>query len=371
MDGAREALVFDLKDPVSKVIARMYAENASEVTVFDGKSYIGVLSSDKLIKKNISEPDKIKLLNLKSSIDRIEPFEGADPQEIIKSVLVNNYKSAPVKENGKLFFLKKLEMLKFAKESIKNKKAADVMIFPYVVSASDSFDVAKSILRDSGSNRLVVLEKDKVVGILHPLDILHLITSKSRSEGGVLTGEKIDLGKILVSSKSVMQEDFLRAAPDTKLSDLVKQMSDKNKDTIIVEEKGKLVGLVTPRHILKLAGQEVGGVYVQITGIQDEDMFIKSIVDDEIAHEIRKLAKVAHIDYMTLHVSKYNEKGSRVKYSVHGKLITSVGMFFAQDFAWDLTQAVRGLLKKMEKELLKKRGKIEHSDRTDKRFRNR
>ena len=104
-------------------------------------------------------------------------------------------------------------------------------------------------------------------------------------------------------------------------------------------------------------------MYVETAGFQDEDEFIKSVIDNEITREVRLLAKLAHIDYMTLHLSKYNEAGRRTKFSVHGKLITNIGMFFAQDYAWDLTQAVRGVLQKLEKEVQKKRGKIQHLDR--------
>ena len=54
---------------------------------------------------------------------------------------------------------------------------------------------------------------------------------------------------------------------------------------------------------------------------------------------------------------RHKETGKRVKYSVKGRLITEKGMFFADDHAWRLTKAVKGVLEKMEREVVKSIGK--------------
>ena len=99
---------------------------------------------------------------------------------------------------------------------------------------------------------------------------------------------------------------------------------------------------------------QVAGVNVRISGQQKEDDFIKSVVDEQLRNEIRKLGKLLPINSMNLHIDRHREAGKRVKYSVKGKLMTEMGMFFANDHAWDLTQATRGVLSKLEKEVIKK-----------------
>ena len=364
-DLAEEPLVFDSQTTVSKLISKLEEAKKNEAIVLDGNVYKGVISADNLIKKNIQEADKIKLEGLKSVIEKIEPFaDDITLEEAVNSGLVNNFKSIPVYKNNQICLLSKLSLLSFVpKDVLKGKKASDIMIFPDVISAEDSLSVAKSIARDAHSNRVALLDKnDKVIGILDSLDILSSIINKTRSKRGEISGEKISLGNVYAGSKFI-QDDFLKVEDNVSLSDLISQMIKKNKDTAVVEKGGKFVGLITPRHILKLVSAQISGVFVQTTGFQDEDGFIRSVVDKEIEREIQLLAKLAHIDYMTLHLSKYNETGKRIKFSVHGKLITNIGMFFAQDFAWDLTQATRGVLEKLEKELKKKRGKIESRDR--------
>ncbi len=363
-DVAEEPLVFDAQTPVSKVISRLSETGRTEGLVLSDDSYVGVISAENLIKTNITDPDKTKLGSLKS-IEKIEPFsDDLTLEEAVNSVLINNYKSIPIYKGNKICLLSKLSLLSFVpKDVLKGKKASDVMIFPDVISTEDSISVAKSIVREAHANRIAILDKnDKLIGILGALDILSSSIAKIRSKRGEISGEKISLGKVSAGSK-FSQENFPKVDENKPLSEIVSEMVKRKKNTVIVEKNGAFRGLVTPRHILKLVSAKISGVYVQTTGFQNEDEFIRSVVDDEITREVRLLAKLAHIDYMTLHLDKYNETGKRTKFSVHGKLITNIGMFFAQDFAWDLTQAVRGVLNKLEKELKKKKGKSESKDR--------
>ena len=128
---------------------------------------------------------------------------------------------------------------------------------------------------------------------------------------------------------------------------------------MIIEKGGKVAGIVTPKLILKLLGQEVQGIYVRVSGLQKEDTFIKGVVDEEIRNEIQKLARFFPIDHMVMHVDRYHKTGKRVKYSVRASLITERGIFFAKDHGWDITKAVRGILHKLEREIIKKNEKAE------------
>jgi len=56
------------------------------------------------------------------------------------------------------------------------------------------------------------------------------------------------------------------------------------------------------------------------------------------------------LSYFVMHVRTYHKTGKRVKYSVQARLITEKGDFFADDYAWDLTKATKGVLAKIEKE---------------------
>lgn len=99
------------------------------------------------------------------------------------------------------------------------------------------------------------------------------------------------------------------------------------------------------------------GVYVKISGLQKEDAFIRAKVDEEIAHEIRKLARFFPVDQLEINVKKHEIGGKRKKYSLKAKLFTEKGLFFAQEHDWDVTKAAKNMMKKLEREVVKAKEK--------------
>ena len=96
---------------------------------------------------------------------------------------------------------------------------------------------------------------------------------------------------------------------------------------------------------------------IRINGLDEESDFIRSGVEDEIKNSIRKLQNMFTIKCLIVQVDKYHKTGRRKKYSVNARLITNKGMFFAKDHVWDITKAVKGVLNKLEREALRKKGK--------------
>jgi len=142
---------------------------------------------------------------------------------------------------------------------------------------------------------------------------------------------------------------------------VVDVMLKNSNDTAVVMEDGKLLGLITPREIIKLVSGSVGGVYVRVSGIQDEDAFLRSIVDSEIRNTVRKIGKIVRIQYMTLNVKRGKVPGKlavkKINYTVLGKLVTDSGVFVSSNDAWDLSRAMKGSLKILEKEVIRKSGR--------------
>jgi hypothetical protein len=98
----------------------------------------------------------------------------------------------------------------------------------------------------------------------------------------------------------------------------------------------------------------IDGVNVTISGIHEEDEFVRLKLNEEIVHTISKLGKMIPIDSFVMHVRKYHKTGNRIKYSVQTRLITEKGEFFSDDYAWELTKAAKGTLEKLESEVIRK-----------------
>ena len=367
---AEKPLVFDVKDRLSKVISKMHEEKRSDAFVFNKKEFVGVISAKDIVRRGFTDPEDVKLGNLGSVIRRVKAFEANSPlKEIINSFLINNYRCVPLEGDSGMLSLNKLDLLKLVPpESLRGKKASDVMFFPECVSASDHLSVVKSIFRNSNVYRVAVIGPgSKVEGVVDDIDLLKVFTERSKAGKGEKSGEKVHEMDIPISSHLLMQGSFITASPETDLRYLVQAMIGKKNDTVVVEEDGKLAGMVTPREILKLVGSDIAGVYVNISGIQDEDSFLQNLVNSGIRSSIKKLAKIIHLHYISLNVKRRvnpteGTKG-KVSYNVKGKVVSNKGAFFADDTSWDLTKSTQSVLKKLEREVMKKMSKDRDYDK--------
>jgi CBS domain-containing protein/ribosome-associated translation inhibitor RaiA len=350
-------IAFSPEDMVSKAASRMVREGKRAVLVSNDDEFVGILSAKNMVKKKMDNPDKTKI---RQFVDRIDPILSETPtSEVLNSMMINDYSALPVKNSrGEISILTKLGLLKTVRGNpvFKEKTAEDVMNFPYSISATDSLTTARSLMRDLNLSRLPVLGKNnRLEGLVDSMNLLKAIIAKRRAGRGELSGEDIKLDDIKIIS--FMTRNPAKSDPKQKLSRVIGTMIKNNTPTIMVLEKDEVKGIITPRDILKLIGREVRGTYVTISGLQGESNFIKSLVDEEVSNEIRKIAKFMPVESFILHVDKYHEEGKRVKYSVKGRLITNRGVFSAGDFAWDVTKAMRGVLNKIEREVLKKKDK--------------
>jgi ribosome-associated translation inhibitor RaiA len=115
--------------------------------------------------------------------------------------------------------------------------------------------------------------------------------------------------------------------------------------------------MIAPGDVLKLLGKEVKGAYVTISGIEDEDDFIKSVIYQEIESTLKKINKFYPVNYLVVHADKYGT-GKRTKHSIKARLATEKGFFFTHGRAWDLAQAVKAALANLEKETIKRKEKF-------------
>jgi len=362
-DVAEPALVFSAGETVSRVIARMLSTGKQEAMVFEGKPFgsktlAGVVFADGLVKRKINSPEKAKIGRFVEHVNPVHPSMAVE--KAIKMFLANDCKTIPICEGGN-FFITKLGVLKVLKsrKELKGKVAGDVMNTPYCISRDDSIATAISVLRETGVSRLPVVDNDgSPAGLLDSLDLLKARAEKSRMNLGEEVGEKARTDS--ARAMSLMKRDFPSVEPGTPLKGAVEAMIDKGMLTAVVVDGGRVAGIVTPKPIFRLFAGRQRGVYVRLTGIADESDFIKSVINDEVTAEIRKLGSMLSIDYLVMHVDTYRRAGRRREYSVKARLVTDRGMFFAGDIAWDITKAVSGTLAKLEREVLKKKGRAKN-----------
>ena len=100
-------------------------------------------------------------------------------------------------------------------------------------------------------------------------------------------------------------------------------------------------------------------MHIQITGIKDEDVFTKQTLDSittGFADRVGKFYKES--ESLDVVVKKHNPTG-KIKYSVHAKMQTPLGMFVAQSSGFEKLPAVlQGCLDNLVKEIRKKHDRL-------------
>lgn len=342
------------EDTLSHVTSQMEKARKYEAFVFDG-DLKGIVTLDEIIKRRVSEPQKTKISYFMKHVAR---FPVDTPVgDVINYMLVSEYRSLPVEKDGEIHAVSKPRLLNFVKDEVfEGKKAKDVMQFPYCASEGDSLSTIISMMKDVGSNRVPILNgKGKLTGLADSMSMIGIIMGKNRSKRGQRFGDKTKLGEIGIDK--FMKTNIIRVGPETELKKVVKKVYNRDVCTVIVEKNDKFLGMITIKDIFKLIGKSLETVYVRVSGLDDEDSFIKMKIDEMVENIIRKLLKVLTIRYIAIHVDTRRTEGRRTNYSAHGRIVTEKWNFHASESGWDPTKIIKLLLGKLEREVHKKMGK--------------
>jgi len=121
---------------------------------------------------------------------------------------------------------------------MKTTKAADIMTTNVITAKKDMVltDVIALLLRWHISAMPVVDNEDKMVGIVSEIDLVNLTFD------GNARNTKVE---------DVMVTDIISFSPNTELADLVQSFSKKHLRRVPIIDKGKVVGIVSRRDILR------------------------------------------------------------------------------------------------------------------------
>ncbi len=121
---------------------------------------------------------------------------------------------------------------------MKTTKAADIMTTSVITAKKDMVltDVIALLLRWHISAMPVVDNEDKMIGIVSEIDLVNLTFDGNARDTTV---------------EEVMVTDIVSFSPDTQLADLVQSFSKKHLRRVPILDKGKVVGIVSRRDILR------------------------------------------------------------------------------------------------------------------------
>ncbi|NWF92009.1 MAG: CBS domain-containing protein [Syntrophaceae bacterium] len=187
-------------------------------------------------------------------------------------------------------------LLKTLGEMVKPKKAAkDVMTYPVKALTPDqTLEEADEVLRRYNLNVLPVLFEERVVGLI----------SKQVVERAIHHG----LRGALV--KEYMTTEFSVVSPEAPFSQVRELMIGQNQDLLPVIEKGRLVGAISDRDVIRVLQTEMTRSIKESTALDGQPLYARKKV-------IAKLMKERFPERLQHLLTEFGRVGDELGYSVY------------------------------------------------------
>jgi len=337
------------EDRVVDALHIMKETGAQDIPVVEGNEHIGSVSYGTLLKKkNVLMDSKIRtVMTGGPSVSK-----DANVTDVAELMISNNSRQIPVVQNKKIKgVVSRSSLIEVAAgiRAFRDIKVWEIMsAVVETVKESDVLETALDVMRGLDVRTVPVIDdKGSVVGIVGMKEIIdHNWRRKNRQTVGDLSGKS--------GPSSVLVESFCATAPktvswDDTVGKAAEIMLDSCISTLPVVEDRKLVGILTQYDIIEMmaACKEREMMFVQISGLDDEDKYYSDAIDAQIQYDMGKVAKIKKPQSLTIHITKYSAQGAKHKYSMNARLILDGCMIAAKEVGWDLQKTFEDLLKKL------------------------
>ncbi len=336
------------EDRVKDALAAFKKSGFQDVPVLEDGDYIGMISYGTLLKKK-GVTGESKLGPLVSGGPTVTKDDSLmDVAE--KMVISNSRQMAVVAGNSKKKLVGIVSRGSLVEVVSKLKTINEIRVWEVMtnpvecVSSDDTLDKAIELMRALDIRTVPVVDKDgEIKGVLGMNEVVEYNwKSGNRSLYEFGDGNKVSVGSICTSHTVTVNWD-------SDLEKAAEIMADNKISTLPVLESGVPVGVITQYDIMEVvaACREREMLFVQLSGLSDNDKQYTDQIYENIQSEVAKISKVGKPNSLTLHYAKYNEGGDRQKYSISARLALDSDVFTAKEVGWDLIKTSSDLMKKI------------------------
>ena len=335
-------------DRIADVLAVMKDSKYQDVPVVDGGEFAGMVSYASILrKKSVTLDAKVKGLvkNL--------PTVTADMEitKIAEMMVSTNCRQLPVLTGKKVTgIIQRNRLIEIVRDikALKEIKVWEIMSNPVEsVRVNDLMDDALELMiREDYRTIPVINETNEVVGIVGMREIIDNNWKKDNKTIGDL--EKSARSQITVESIALTSVKTI--SWDEDIASAVDIMVENKISTLPVIEGKELVGVLTEYDVIELlsACRERDMLFVQISGLDDNEKEATDVIYADIEDMVKKISKVYKPESLTMHVSRYNDAGGNFKYSISARLFINGTAVMGKEVGWDLTKTASDLIKKLE-----------------------
>ncbi len=303
----KKALVLSENEEFSKALNYLLKEGIPVVITSKGK-YVGIVDDRNISLKNL-DPSKIKLKNIYVKAPKIYDYEMSDDEVLIKKFLSGHFKGLPVvnKRDEVIGIYTRADLLnKLLKEKKIPKVSINaIMSVPiYTVDYKETIGTVKKIMKELKAHRLVVVNKNKMVGVISTWDFVMLVKDKKTKGSRQLIKEIKRLDDLEI--KQFIRDPLLTIFYDELLTYAVREMADKDVSyAVIIDSKRVPIGILSALDVFKLVlklNSEKKQVF--IIGLGWEDVYYYEMAKDLLEKLIKKYERMLNIDHIYVRVKK-------------------------------------------------------------------
>ena len=277
--------------------------------------------------------------------------KGDEITKIAEMMVSTNCRQLPVVNGKKIVGIiernKLVEIVRGIK-ALHEIKVWEIMTNPVEsVKVNDLMDDALEIMiREDYRTIPVINDANNVVGIVGMREIIDNNWKKDNKTIGDL--EKSARSQITVESIATMAPKTIDW--DSDIFEAVDIMVENHFSTLPVLEGKELVGIMTEYDVLELisACRERDMLFVQISGLEDDEKHMTDAIYADIESMVTKVSKMYKPESLTMHVSRYNDVGGNFKYSISARLFINGTAILGKEVGWDLTKTASDLITKLE-----------------------
>ena len=339
-------------DRIADALAVMKQSNYQDVPVLDGSEFVGMVSYASILrKKSVTLDAKVK--NLVRNLPTVS--KDMEITKIAEMMVSSNCRQLPILNGRKVVgVIERNRLIDIARDikALKEIRVWEIMSNPVEsVKANDLMDDALELMiREDYRTIPVVNDANNVIGIVGMREIIDNNWKKENKTIGDL--EKSARSQITVESIATTSAKTI--SWDADVAEAVDIMVENRFSTLPVVEGKDLVGIITEYDILELisACRERDMLFVQISGLEDDEKDYVDAIYADIEAMVAKVSKIYKPESFTMHVSRYNDNGGNFKYSISARLFINGTAIISKEVGWDLTKTAADLITKMEDQVV-------------------
>jgi CBS domain-containing protein len=337
-------------EKLNNALMLMKGSGYQDIPVIDDGEYIGMISYGSVLKKKSIALDS-KVRNLISSSPVITKDMGLT--KVAEMMILNNLRQIPVVNTNRKKVIGCIGRKQMIDLVIGIKVFKDIQVFEIMNTPVESvrdnqlLDDALEIMRELDIRTVPVTDsKGAVTGIVGMKEVLENNWKSTSKTVGDISGKT---KKTSTTIESICMSAVKTVEWNDDIETAVELMSDNSISTIPVLDEGKMVGILTQYDIIELisACRERQYLFIQLSGLDDEDKAYSGAIYDSIRDEVQKINKIVSPESLSVNVAKYNEKGEKNKYSITARLIADGRAYSAKQVDWDLIKTVDDLMGKI------------------------